>query len=35
MFRRENKGLMLEFLGEGEGKARHQDCDLMHTLCDG
>lgn len=35
MFRRENKGLMLEFLGEGEGMARQQDCDLMHTLCDG
>lgn len=35
MFRRENKGLMLEFPGEGEGKVRQQDCDLMHTLCDG
>lgn len=35
MFRQESKGLMPEFLGEGEGKARQLDWDLTHTLCDG
>lgn len=35
MFRLESKGLMPEFLGEGEEKARQLDWDLTHTLCDG